>query len=75
MVWKIANKPAPSLEQGSLEITEEYIRLHACKLFEQRGRKHGHDIDDWLQSEAEIVEKKQQSMEIPVTPADTEMLG
>lgn len=75
MVWKIANKPAPSLDQGSLEITEEYIRLHSYKLFEQRGREHGHDIDDWLQSEAEIVEKKQQSMEMPVTLADTEMLG
>jgi hypothetical protein len=30
-------------------------------LFEQRGREHGHDIDDWLRAEAEIVGKKQQS--------------
>jgi HEAT repeat protein len=75
MVWKIGNKPAPSLDQGSLELTEEYIRLRAYKLFEQRGREHGHDIDDWLQAEAEIVGKKQQSMEVPVTPADIEMLG
>lgn len=37
MVWKIANKPAPSLDQGSLELTEEYIRLRAYELFEQRG--------------------------------------
>ena len=51
MAWKFANKPPPSLDQGgSLELTEEYIRLRAYKLFEQRGREHGHDIDDWLQS-------------------------
>jgi hypothetical protein len=30
------NKPAPSLDQSSLELTEEYIRLRAYKLFEQR---------------------------------------
>jgi hypothetical protein len=75
VVWKIDNKPTPSLHQGSLELTEDYIRLRAYKLFEQRGREHGHDIGDWLQAEAEIVGKKQQSMEVPVTPADIEMLG
>ena len=36
MVWKTANTPAPSFDQGSLELTEEYIRLRAYKLFEQR---------------------------------------
>ena len=70
MVWKFANKPAPSLDQGSLELTEEYIRLRAYKLFEQRGREHGHDIDDWLQAEAEIVGKKQQPVEVQAAPAE-----
>ncbi len=31
------------------------IRARAYELFEQRGREPGHDLDDWLQAEAEIV--------------------
>jgi Protein of unknown function (DUF2934) len=31
------------------------IRVRAYELFEQRGREPGHDLDDWLQAEAEIV--------------------
>lgn len=47
--------PHPSLEQGSLELTEEYIRLRAYELFLKRGGEHGHDVEDWLQAEAEIT--------------------
>jgi hypothetical protein len=35
----------------------EQIRLRAYQLFEQRGRKNGHDLDDWLKAEAEITRK------------------
>jgi hypothetical protein len=31
------------------------IRVRAYELFEQRGREPGHELDDWLQAEAEIV--------------------
>jgi hypothetical protein len=31
------------------------IRVRAYELFEKRGREPGHDLDDWLQAEAEIV--------------------
>jgi hypothetical protein len=31
------------------------IRVRAYQLFEQRGRDPGHDLEDWLQAEAEIV--------------------
>jgi hypothetical protein len=31
------------------------IRVRAYELFEQRGREPGHDLDDWLQAEAELV--------------------
>ncbi len=31
------------------------IELRAYELFEQRGGEPGHDLDDWLQAEAEIV--------------------
>ena len=41
------------------QITEpqynQEIRVRAYELFEQRGREPGHDLDDWLQAEAELV--------------------
>lgn len=42
---------------GSLELTEEIIRMRAYELFEQRGYQHGHDMEDWLQAEAEVIGK------------------
>ncbi len=47
-----------ALNQGSLELTEEYIRLRAYQLYEQRGRQDGHDLEDWLEAEAEIFGRK-----------------
>ena len=47
-----------ALDQGSLELTEEYIRLRAYEIWERRGRQHGHDVEDWLEAEAEIFGKK-----------------
>lgn len=37
--------------------SQEAIRLRAYSIFEQRGREHGHDLDDWLIAEAEVVGK------------------
>ncbi len=48
-----------NLDQGSLELTEEYIRLRAYHIYEERGRQDGHDQEDWYQAEAEILGKKQ----------------
>lgn len=48
----------PGPDQGSQELTEEYIRLRAYEIFERRGGEHGHDIEDWLEAEAEITGKK-----------------
>ncbi len=56
----MANKlgvPATS-DMGSQELTEEIIRIRAYHLFEQRGNRHGHDMEDWLQAEAEVTGKK-----------------
>ncbi len=47
-----------NLDQGSLELTEEYIRLRAYHIYEERGRQDGHDQEDWLQAEAEILGRK-----------------
>jgi len=43
---------------GSLELTEEFIRLRAYQYYEERGCEDGHDVDDWLPAEAEIFGKK-----------------
>ena len=32
---------------------QNQIRARAYQLYEQRGREDGHDLDDWLQAEAE----------------------
>jgi hypothetical protein len=31
------------------------IRVRAYELFEQRGREHGRDFDDWLRAEGEVL--------------------
>ena len=41
------NKINPELKQA--------IKLRAYILFERRGKEHGHDLDDWLQAEAELT--------------------
>ena len=36
---------------------QDEIRRRAYELSEHRGRQDGHDLDDWLQSEAEVKTK------------------
>ena len=38
----------------SIESIADLIRQRAYQLFEARGRRQGHDLDDWLQAEREI---------------------
>jgi len=33
---------------------QEQIRRRAFELYEQRGHTDGHELDDWLQAEAEV---------------------
>lgn len=35
---------------------EEEIRNLAYQRFVRRGRKHGHDLDDWLAAEKEVLQ-------------------
>ena len=55
-----ATKKQPTTEISELQEFElEYqIRLRAYQLYEARGRKDGHELDDWLRAEAEIMQKK-----------------
>ena len=40
------HEPRPNLEEA--------IRRRAYELYEQRGRRDGHDVDDWLRAEADV---------------------
>lgn len=34
---------------------EQQIRRRAFELYEAHGRRNGHDLEDWLQAEIEII--------------------
>ncbi len=42
-------------DPGRLSI-EESVRRRAYELFEKRGRKHGYDLQDWLNAEVQVRE-------------------
>lgn len=50
---KVEAAEVPDAVNSSEEI-EERIRRRAHELYEARGREEGHDVEDWLQAEAEI---------------------
>ena len=45
------------LDTGSDEL-EERIQARAYQLYEQHGKRNGDDLDDWLQAEAELTERR-----------------
>ena len=45
------------LDAGSYEL-EERTRVRAYQLYEQRGKRNGYALDDWLQAEAELTERR-----------------
>ena len=49
--------PAVTLDslQSGLEQIRSAIARRAYELFEGRGYKHGHDLEDWLKAQAELV--------------------
>jgi hypothetical protein len=44
----------PSGKTGA-EAVAGQIRTRAYELYEARGREDGHDVEDWLEAEAEIT--------------------
>jgi hypothetical protein len=40
---------------------EKQVRLRAYALYESRGREDGHELDDWLQAEAEILGRQERA--------------
>jgi hypothetical protein len=52
-------KPQMRRETTPVVDPDERIRRRAFELFELRGRQDGHDFDDWLQAESEILGRTQ----------------
>jgi DUF2934 family protein len=44
----------PAAVANDPEELEHQIRLRAYELYEARGRKDGHELDDWLRAKDEI---------------------
>jgi DUF2934 family protein len=49
------NKRVATVEPPRIE---EEIRNRAYELFEARGREEGHELEDWLRAEGEILNRK-----------------
>ncbi len=45
-------------DQSSMESADDLIRVRAYQLYEERGREDGHELDDWLMAESEVLGKK-----------------
>jgi hypothetical protein len=47
--------PVAGYSPAAARLAEEKIRWRAYELYEQRGRADGHDEEDWLQAEREVL--------------------
>ena len=47
---KVTVRPKPD-RRSKPRIPSEEIARYAYERYQQRGREHGHDLDDWLQAE------------------------
>jgi hypothetical protein len=51
--------PQSTTKQTTESTTDpEQISRRAYELYEQRGRKDGYDLEDWLQAELEVTQQK-----------------
>jgi hypothetical protein len=41
---------------------QEQVRRRAFEIYIQRGAQDGHELDDWLQAEAEIISQQSRAM-------------
>ena len=55
-----ATKKPPAAETDDPQAVTSQIRQRAFELYQERGRKDGHELDDWLLAEEEITSQKTQ---------------
>jgi hypothetical protein len=53
-----ATKKPPLTVASDPQALEHQIRQRAHELYQERGGKEGHELDDWLRAEEEIKRKK-----------------
>ncbi|PYS04296.1 MAG: DUF2934 domain-containing protein [Acidobacteria bacterium] len=66
---KLQKSPAREEKQPNRSpvITEDVIAQRAYALYLARGGKDGHDVEDWLQAERELQEKKNAPLKLVVS--------
>ena len=57
MAQPAANNTVVSFQQPIMEsyVTRDDIARRAYELYERRGAEPGHDLDDWLMAEVELL--------------------
>ena len=58
LTMKETSKPSGTPTEKKIE---QQIRRRAYELYEARGRGNDHDLDDWLEAEAEITGRAERS--------------
>jgi len=58
MAQDITKKTTRIMAKVQPQNLEEQIRQRAYELYESRGRVDGHQLEDWLQAETEITQRK-----------------
>jgi len=48
----------PQVTREVQDLTEQ-IRQRAYELYELRGRGDGHELDDWILAESELIQKRE----------------
>jgi Protein of unknown function (DUF2934) len=51
-------KKSPASRRSENNDLESKIRLRAFALYQERGGEDGHDVEDWLSAEEELMKKK-----------------
>jgi Protein of unknown function (DUF2934) len=58
---RVPTKTSSLSGKTGAEAVAEQIRVRAYELYEARGRGDGHDLEDWLEAEAEITGRTQRA--------------
>jgi hypothetical protein len=51
------------LDRQDSTISRQELETRAYELYLQRGAEHGHDEEDWLLAEAQLIEERNRSRE------------
>jgi hypothetical protein len=58
---RVPTKTSSLSGKTGAEAVVEQIRIRAYELYEARGRGDGHDVEDWLEAEAEITGRSERA--------------